>query len=176
MISRQWAVEIVPIDDVRPHPRNFREWDLGAIDVSISRLGLYLPVVVQRSTGYIVAGSGRWTVLKSQGATEIPVRYEDFTDEEAVAVLVGDNWIAQRGRNLDPELLELMQELRDEAELLRAAGVEDDDVEALEREVADMDKPLKLDSRKMMKKPKLLKVTCPECGHRFELETGKGPK
>ena len=170
-IVRQWAVELVDIDTVAPHPRNFREWDLGALSVSIARLGLYLPVVVQRSTGYIVAGSGRWTALKQSGASEIPVRFVDATDEEALAILVGDNWIAQRGRNLDPELLDLMQELRDEAELFSAAGLEDDDVEALEREVAELDKPLKLDSRTMVK-PKMLKRTCPECGAAIMVEGG----
>lgn len=166
-VSRQWAVEIVPIDSVQPHPRNAREHDLGAIDTSIARLGLYLPVVVQRSTGYVIAGSGRWHVLKARGETEIPVRFEDYTDAEAVAVLVGDNWIAQRGRNLDPELLELFQELQAEAELFKAAGVEEDDLIDLEREVAELDRPLKLDSRKMVKKKRT--IECPECGHKFEV-------
>lgn len=161
-VSRQWSVEVVPIDSIEPHPRNYREHDVGAIHESIKRFGLYLPVVVQRSTSYIIAGSGRWEALKLRGETEIPVRFEDFTDAEAVAVLVADNWTAQRGRNLDPELLELLQELREEAELMAAAGVDDDDVEALERELAEDEKPLRLDSRKMVRKKRV--VLCPECG------------
>jgi ParB-like chromosome segregation protein Spo0J len=165
-VSREWAVEVVPIDSVAPHPRNYREHDVGAIAASIHRFGLYLPVLVQRSTGYIVAGSGRWKAQKALGATEIPVRYEDLTDAEAVAILVADNWIPTRGRNLDAELLELLQELREEEDLFEAAGVDDEDLEALYREVEEDAKPLKLDSRKMGPKPR--KMTCPECGHTWE--------
>ena len=54
---------------------------------------------------------------------------------------------------------------QEDAELFEAAGVEDDDVEALERELAEADKPLKLDSRKMA--PRRKPVACPECGHKF---------
>jgi ParB-like chromosome segregation protein Spo0J len=164
-VTREWMVELVPIDSVQPHPENFREHDVGAISVLISRMGLYQPIVVQRSTGFIAVGNGRWKALKALGHVEIPVRYEDWTDDEARAVLVGDNWIHGRGRNQDPELFELMQALQAEEELFAAAGLEDDDVEKLEQELAEADKPLKLDSRKMVRKPK--PVECPKCGARF---------
>lgn len=165
-VSKIWAVEVVPIDSVEPHPRNYREHDVGAIHESIKRFGQYLPVVVQRSTSYIVAGSGRWEAQKARGEAEIPVRFEDFTDEEAVAVLVADNWTAQRGRNLDSELLDLLRELREEADLMAATGVEDDDVDALERELAAAEAPMKLDTTKMVPKPKI--HICPECGHSWK--------
>lgn len=168
-VQKLWAVELVPIESIRPHPRNYREHDLGALHVSIEHFSLYLPVVVQRSTGFILAGTGRWIVETQSGSTEIPVRWLDVNDVEAEAILLADNWIPRRARDMDQELLDLMVSLRTEDRgLFAATGIDDDDVEDLERLVAEADKPLKLDSRKMVRKPKI--VTCPECSHRFEVK------
>jgi ParB-like chromosome segregation protein Spo0J len=160
--TRLWAVELVPIEEIRPHPRNYREHDLG----SIEHFSLYLPVVVQRSTGFIVAGTGRWIVETQRGSTEIPVRWLDIDDREAWAILLADNFIPRRARDMDQELLDLMVALRaEDAELFEATGVEDEDVEALERELAEADKPLRLSEPKP--KPKKRPVTCAACGERF---------
>jgi ParB-like chromosome segregation protein Spo0J len=162
-----WAVELVPIERIQTHPRNYREHDLGSIHVSIERFSNYLPLVVQRSTGYVLAGNGRLIAERQRGTTEVPVRWLDVSDAEAEAILLADNWIPRRARDMDQELLDLMLSLREEdAGLFEATGVEDEDVEALERELAEADKPLKLDSRKMTKPKK--KLVCPECGHKWE--------
>jgi ParB-like chromosome segregation protein Spo0J len=167
--TKLWAVELVPIDDVQPHPENYREWDVGAIAVSIERLGYFAPVVVQRSTGFIVAGSGRWTALKALGRTEVPVRFMDWSDTEARSAMLADNFIPRRARDMDQELLDLMVALRrEDEELWQATGVEDEDVEALERELAEADKPLKLSDPRP--KPKKRPVVCPACGERFTPE------
>lgn len=166
MIEKLWAVELVPIDSLSPHPENFREHDLGSIHTSIEHFSLYLPIVVQRSSRIILAGTGRWIVERQRGSTEIPVRWVDVNDQEARAILLADNWIPRRARDMDQELLDLMTSLRmEDADLFAATGVEDDDVEALEREVAEADKPLRLSSPKPKAKKKLV---CPECGHRWE--------
>jgi ParB-like chromosome segregation protein Spo0J len=165
---RLWAVELVPIDSVQPHPANYREHDLGSIHVSIERFSLYLPLVVQGSSRWILAGTGRWLALKQAGATEVPVRWLDVDSRTARAILLADNWIPRRARDKDQELLDLMESLRQEdEELFEATGVEDDDIEALAREIEEADTPLKLDSRKMVRQKK--KVACPECGHKFEV-------
>ncbi len=164
-----WAVELVPIDSIKPHPQNYREHDLGAIHVSIERFSMYLPLVVQRSTRFILAGSVRWYAEQNRGTEEVPVRWLDVDDSEARAILLADNWIPRRARDMDQELLDLMTSLRQEDEsLFEAAGVEDEDGEALERELAEADKPLKLDSRKMIRKPRM--ATCPECQTKFEVK------
>lgn len=164
--TKLWAVELVPIEQIRPHPQNYREHDLGAIHVSIDVFSLYLPVVVQRSTGFILAGTGRWIVEGQKGSTEIPVRWLDVNDATARAILLADNFIPRRARDMDQELLDLMVALRQEdADLWQATGVEDEDVEALERELAEADKPLRLSEPRPT--PKKRPVECPECGHRF---------
>lgn len=164
-VAETWAVEMVPLRELQLHPRNYRDHDVGAIAESLRRWGPWRALVVQRSSSYILVGNGEAKAFDLLGTENVPVRWIDVDDQNALAILLADNWIPSRGRNMDPELLEVMQELQEERELFSAAGVDDDDLDALEREVADLDRPLKLDSRKM--KPKL-QITCPECGHKFE--------
>lgn len=166
-VVETWAVEMVDIRELRLHPRNYRDHDVGAIAESLRRWGPWRALVVQRSTNYILVGNGEAKAFDALGTKMVPVRFVDVDDQNALAILLADNWIPSRGRNMDPELLTVMQELQEEREIFAAAGVDDDDLEALEREVADLDKPLKLDSRKMTPK-RGLKITCPECGHTFE--------
>ena len=45
------------IASVQPHPRNVRQGDVGAIATSLSTHGQYRPIVVQESTGHILAGN-----------------------------------------------------------------------------------------------------------------------
>lgn len=169
-VVETWAVELVPLSKLQLHPRNYRDHDVGAIAESLRRWGPWRALVVQRSTNFILVGNGEAKAFDLLGTELVPVRWIDVDDQNALAILLADNWIPGRGRNMDPELLEVMQELQEERELFAAAGVDDDDLEALEREVADLDRPLKLDSRKMVAKKKL-KITCPECGAKFEHET-----
>jgi ParB-like chromosome segregation protein Spo0J len=166
-VVETWHVELVPLATLNLHPRNYRDHDVGAIAESLKRWGPWRALVVQRSSNTILVGNGEAKAFDLLGVEKVPVRWVDVDDANALAILLADNWIPSRGRNMDPELLEVMQELREERELFSAAGADDDDLDALEREVADLDRPLKLDSRKMSPK-KGLKITCPECGHKFE--------
>lgn len=166
---KTWTVELVPIADLKLHPRNFRDHDVGAIAESIRRWGPWRALVVQRSTNHILVGNGEAKAFAHLGIPVAPVRWVDVDDANALAILLADNWIPTRGRTMDPELLEVMSDLRDERELFESAGADDDDLEALEREVAEQDEPLKLDSRKMVRKTKI-NVECPECGHKWEIE------
>lgn len=165
--SKLWPVELVELSSLIEHPENFREHDVGAIAASIERFGVWRPLVVQRSTRHVLVGNGELKALRSLGHFDGPVHFVEVDDDVARAILLADNWIPGRGRTMPTELLELMQELRDDRELFEATGADMDDLEDLEREVAELDKPLKLDSRRMVRKPK--KVECPECGHKFEV-------
>jgi ParB-like chromosome segregation protein Spo0J len=165
-VSKIWPVQVKPLDSVTPHPENFREHDIGAIAHSIELWGVWRPLVIQQSTNFVIVGCGEWKALAALHRSEAPMYFMDVDDRNARAILLADNWIPSRGRNMPEELLQLMQELREDADLFTGTGADDDDVEALERELEEADKPLKLDSRKMVRKRK---VTCPECGHKFEI-------
>lgn len=169
VVVERWAVEMVPLDQLHAHPKNFREHDVGAISASIAKWGVWRALVVQRDTNFVLVGNGELAALRALGHTEAPVRFIDVDEENALAILLADNWIPSRGRNMPEELVEVMRELALDRELFEFTGADDDDLEAVERDLADLDKPLKLDSRKMVAKKKPLKVECPECGHKFEV-------
>lgn len=163
-VFEHWPVEVVPLDTLAEHPENFREHDVGAISESIRRWGVWRPLVVQESTRFILVGNGESKALRVLGQATAPVRWIDVDDENARAIMLADNWIPSRGRNMPEELLALMQELREESELFEATGADDDDLADLERDLADMEKPLKASG------PKPRKVECPECGHKWEIK------
>jgi len=83
--------ELVAVDALKPHPRNPRKGDTAAIAESIQANGFYGAVVVQRSTGYILAGNHRLKAAIEKGATEVPVIWVDADDEQALRILLADN-------------------------------------------------------------------------------------
>src|SRR5947208_2224530 len=88
---------IVPIHSIRPHERNINRADLEALRQSIDTNGFYGFIVVQQSTGKILAGNHRYQLAKEKGATEIPVSFVDVDDQTAVRILLADNRIARLG-------------------------------------------------------------------------------
>lgn len=83
-----------------------------AIKASLEHLGMYRPLIVQKSTMTLVSGNHTAEQLIEKGATEIPVTLLDITDEEAAAMAAGENRIS-RLSTMDPEF---------EAKLLKKAG------------------------------------------------------
>ncbi len=132
-------ITTVKLADVQPHPRNPRQGDVGAIAASMERFGVYQPIVVQRSTGYILAGNHRWKAAAALGAKTIPVVYQDVTDEEALAILVADNRTSDLATYDDRALVELLQEIAAEERGLPGTGFDTEDVDRL---LADLDTPL----------------------------------
>ena len=80
-----------PLDSITPHPDNPRRGDVRAIRGSIEATGFYGAVIVQRSSGYIIAGSHRWQAARAIGADTVPALVADVTDEEAVRIMAADN-------------------------------------------------------------------------------------
>jgi ParB-like chromosome segregation protein Spo0J len=105
------TVEEVPIDAVRPHPRNAWVGDVDEIANSIQLRGQYVPIVVQRSTGYIIKGNHTWKACSQVGMDTIDVVYRDVHDATAAEDMLFDNKIAQRGHYVDADLAALLGEL-----------------------------------------------------------------
>lgn len=104
---------LVPINLVHPHPDNPNNGDSDAIAVSIEVNGMYRPVEIQASTGYILAGNTTYAACLELGATEIPVVWLDVDDETALRILLGDNQLARLAR-MDRALeLPLLERLMD---------------------------------------------------------------
>lgn len=79
------------VADITPHPRNPRQGDIGAIHESIDANGFYGAVIVQKATGYVLAGNHRLAAAKQAGAKRVPVIEIDCDDQTALRILLADN-------------------------------------------------------------------------------------
>jgi DNA modification methylase len=127
---------MVPIDSICQHERNVNQADLGALLQSVEANGFYGFIVVQKSTGKILAGNHRWRVAKEQGATEIPASFIDVDDQAALRILLADNRLARLGFDDTDALVELLQSIHNDQGSLVGTGF--DDVE-LARLLADQE-------------------------------------
>lgn len=84
----------VVIDHVQPHPENYNKHDIGKIKESLTANGQYRPIVVQQSTGNILAGNGTWAAARSLGWTHIAADIIDVDDTTARRILLVDNFAA----------------------------------------------------------------------------------
>jgi DNA modification methylase len=131
-IAPQLRGLVIPIDSVELHPSNPRRGDVAAVAASLARFGQQKPVVVQRSTGYVVAGNHVVRAALSLGWTEIAANVEDLDDASAIAFMIADNRTADLGGYDDTLLAAILAE-QQAADNLAATGYDDDDVAALLR-------------------------------------------
>jgi hypothetical protein len=89
---------LVPVGELRPHPKNRNKHPADQIDrlaKLIGGLGVRGAIVVSNQSGFIVKGHGTLLAEIKAGMTEVPVAYQDFdTPEQEYAFLQSDNAIA----------------------------------------------------------------------------------
>jgi DNA modification methylase len=129
-IAPQLRALVVPIDSVELHPRNPRRGDVAAVAASLTRFGQVKPIVVQRSTGNVIAGNHVLRAALYLGWTEIAANVEDLDDAEAIALMLSDNRTADLGGYDDTLLAAILAE-QQAADNLAATGYDVDDVAAL---------------------------------------------
>jgi ParB-like chromosome segregation protein Spo0J len=125
------VIETVGLENLVPHPRNVRQGDVGAIVESLKHHGQYRPIVVQRSTGNILAGNHTWRAMRELGWTEGSVTYVDVDDEEALRILLIDNRSNDLAIYDDSGLAELLKELAENSQGLEGTGFDGDDLDDL---------------------------------------------
>lgn len=121
------VIERFDIDDVKPHPENARVGDVSAIAESLERFGQVKPIVVQLSTGYVVAGNHTREAAKSLGWEQIDAVVLDIDDETAKAYLLADNRLSDRAKYDQEKLYATLEGLLD----LDGTGFDMDYVESL---------------------------------------------
>lgn len=91
---RQLNIETVKISDISPDPKNARKHDTRNIEEikrSFEAHEQYAPLIVQRSSGKILVGNGRFEAMKQLGWQEAQVCFIDCTDVEAAKIALTDN-------------------------------------------------------------------------------------
>lgn len=117
MTTTEFQTELVPIEELKPHPRNYREHpkdQLEHICASIKQNGLYRNVVVAKDLT-ILAGHGVVLACKELGFKKIPVLRLNIDPKSsgALKVLAGDNEITHLGVIDDRALSEILKEIQD---------------------------------------------------------------
>lgn len=129
------ASETVGIDDVRPHPKNVRQGDIGAIAQSLSAHGQYRAIVAQRSTGHILAGNHTWKAAKQLGWKNISVHWLDIDDDRAMRILLADNRANDLANYDDAALLDVLRDMATSTDSLAGTLYDADDLDALAAKV-----------------------------------------
>ena len=111
MTQKELATVSASIDDITPHPKNVRQGDIGAISESLKAHGQYRAIVVQRSTGHILAGNHTWKAAKALGWKQISAHFIDCDDEKAMRILLADNRANDLATYDDAALAAVLKEL-----------------------------------------------------------------
>jgi hypothetical protein len=123
--------ELVSVDKLKPHPKNPRQGDVGAIHVSIEANGFYGSVIAQKSTGHILAGNHRFLAAKHANAEKVPVTWVDVSDEEAVRILLADNRTNDLATYNEDALAELLEGLMRDTGSIEGSGYDGNDLDEL---------------------------------------------
>ena len=128
------GVEHIGIDAVKCHPKNPRKGNVDLVKESIQVNGFFGALVVQRSTGYILAGNHRWMAAKDLGMQFVPVIYVDVTDRQAEKILLADNRTSDVAEYNNTVLAEILSQLSD-LDSLAGTGYDDAFLENLIEEI-----------------------------------------
>lgn len=139
-MSRRLEVEQVALGDLSPYPGNARRGDVDAIADSLAVNGQFRPLVVQRSTGFVLAGNHTLQAAQKLGWPSVQVTYVDVDDDGARRIVVADNRTADLGGYDERALLDLLREIGDD---LGGTGYDLDDFDDLLASIqeADADNP-----------------------------------
>ena len=125
--------EVVALDSVKQHPDNARLSDTLTLMNSLDTHGQYRPIVVQRSTGLILAGNHTWDAARRLGWKKIAVTYVDVDDETAKRIMLVDNRTSDLAAYDDNQLVKLLHMVSD----LDGTGFDGYDVETLDALLAE---------------------------------------
>ncbi len=166
---------LVPLSAVTTHPKNPKDHDLGAIAASMARFGQQAPIIVQKSTGWTIAGNGRLEAASMVGEletalgfgrglpwTHIAAVFSELGPGEAEAYALADNRTHDLGGYDDSKLASLLVELG-EAGGLVATGYDAEDVAAILASLAGTPPPAFVDPEAGMEPT----YRCPSCQHEW---------
>ncbi len=149
--------EIRAVASIRLHPKNPKRGDVEEIGKSIAANDFYGAILVQKSSGFILAGNHRWKGAVEKGLKEVPVIVIDCDDETAERILLADNRIADLGTYDESALMKLVEE-RKAAGGLAGTGFVDMDLERMKAKLTAPSEFPSFDGNVTTK------YSCPKCG------------
>ena len=114
--------------DLTPYPGNPTHGDLDAIRESIQVNGFYEPVIVQKSTGYVVSGNHRVLAARDLELETNPALFLYLTDTEARRILIASNATARKAVTDDIALGRSLALIADDDEVT-GVGLAPEDVD-----------------------------------------------
>lgn len=115
----------VDINDLAPYEANARRGNIEMIRESLRVHGQFRPIVVQESTGTILAGNHTWMAAREEGWDKIDAHFIDVDDEQAKKIVLVDNRANDVAGYDIPSLAELLKSVED----LEGTGFDDKSLE-----------------------------------------------
>jgi site-specific DNA-methyltransferase (adenine-specific) len=128
-------VAACPVGNVRKHPENKRQGDVGSIFTSIDQNGFYGALVVQASSGFILVGNHRYDAAMHAGADAVPVIFVDCNDVEARRIMLADNRTNDLASYDVAGLAEILQEIQRDSGTLLGTGYDDEALRNIMRDL-----------------------------------------
>lgn len=97
-------VQKVKVDSLTPYPDNPRIGNVEMIAESLKENGQFRPLIVQKSTGYVLGGNHTLKGAKKLGWKTVDVVFVDVDDDKAKKIVLADNRTSDIA-SYDPEAL-----------------------------------------------------------------------
>lgn len=110
--SKQLEPLLVSIDDIQPHPENYKihpPEQIKSLRASLKTFGWTTPIKANLK-GVIIAGHGMYELAQQDGYTHVPVEYCALDDNLSKAYLVADNETARRAETDHDKLNKILDE------------------------------------------------------------------
>ena len=116
----------IKLNELIEFPNNVRihtKRNLEAIKNSLKQFGQVKPILVQKSTNYIIAGNGTYQAAKALGWDEMDCNVLDLDDEKARALSIVDNRSGDLSQMDEKNLLDCLKDF--DENLLSLTGYDD---------------------------------------------------
>lgn len=118
---------IIPIDQIKPHPRNYNEHSSEQIDLYceiIKEQGIRRSVTISNLSGNVTRGHGLLSACKKLDYTEIPVDYQDYdSEDQELQDIVADNELARLSRINRSKRDSIIFDLKERGNNLKLTGL-----------------------------------------------------
>jgi len=118
-------LERVPITELTQFPGNPNEGNVEEIAKSLQANALFEPIIVQRSTGYILSHNHVTQAAASLGWTHLDVIRVDVNDTQAKRIVAAANRTAELSTRNDYLLADLLRDIADDDLGLEGTGYDD---------------------------------------------------